>query len=202
MKKIGVLAYGSLIEDPGKEIGPLIRKRIDKVETPFSVEFARTSSSRDGAPTLVPVDSKGARVQAVILVLDNSVSVKKATDLVWRRETRNEGNNKHYQKPLNPNVNQVIVECLGHFQGVDTVLYTKIGANIQGLTPEKLADMAIESARASAGAKVKDGISYLISAKRQGINTPLMLEYERAILFKTNAVNLAEAFMRVRLGHA
>jgi len=56
MGSIGILAYGSLIEEPGKEIEPLIRERRKGIKTPFSIEFARSSSTRDGAPTLVPVE--------------------------------------------------------------------------------------------------------------------------------------------------
>ena len=51
---IGILAYGSLIDDPGREIEPLIIRRLKGVETPFQIEFARSSSTRDGAPTLIP----------------------------------------------------------------------------------------------------------------------------------------------------
>ena len=57
---VGILAYGSLIADPGVEIGPLIVRRIETL-TPFSVEFARFSATRGGAPTAVP-HSSGKRV--------------------------------------------------------------------------------------------------------------------------------------------
>jgi len=46
MSNIGILAYGSLIEDPGSEINPLISEH-QTVETPFCIEFARSSSSRN-----------------------------------------------------------------------------------------------------------------------------------------------------------
>ena len=52
---IGILAYGSLIDDPGDEIKPLVKQKIEGVETPFAIEFARSSKSRNGAPTLIPV---------------------------------------------------------------------------------------------------------------------------------------------------
>lgn len=38
--KVGILAYGSLITDPGLEIGPRIRMRI-KTQTPDTVEGSR-----------------------------------------------------------------------------------------------------------------------------------------------------------------
>ncbi len=199
MSNIGILAYGSLIEDPGPEIGPLIRERIENVETPFRVEFARSSSSRGSAPTLVPVDD-GASVNAVILVLDSRVSVERAEDLLWRRETRNEGGNKHYNLPSNPGPNNVIVKRIRELGGVTPVLYTHIGANIKQRTPEHLADLAICSARGEAGAEGKDGITYLISVKNQQIVTPLMEDYVQKILNKTGASTLDEALSKVRDG--
>jgi hypothetical protein len=50
MGGIGILAYGLLIFDPGIEIEPLIVQRITTL-TPFPVEYARISRTRDGAPT-------------------------------------------------------------------------------------------------------------------------------------------------------
>lgn len=60
MTVLGILAYGSLIAGPGAELQPLV---VDSkaVDTPFEVEYARSSTKRAGAPTLVPVpDGKGA----------------------------------------------------------------------------------------------------------------------------------------------
>ncbi len=202
MKRIGILAYGSLIGDPGKELEPLVRECIKDVQTPFSVEFARSSSSRDGAPTLVPVEEGGAPVRGAMLVLDPAVEVWRAEDLLWRRETRNECSDKHYRPPANPGLNTVVVVHLQNVANVETVLYTKIGANIKNRTPEYLGDLAICSARREAGAKRMDGISYLICVKKQKIQTPLMSDYEAAILQKTQAQTLDEAYERIRQGNA
>ncbi len=193
MDRIGILAYGSLIEDPGCEIGPLIEQRIEGVETPFNIEFSRKSSSRDNAPTVVPVEKDGAPVKATILVLNNEIELEKAMDLVWRRETRKEKTEKHYQFPKNPSVNQVVVENITDFNGIKNVLYTKIGANIESPTPKLLAELAVNSAKTKSGKNGKDGISYLISLKRQSIVTPLMEEYEKQILFMLKASSLEEA---------
>jgi cation transport regulator ChaC len=193
MNKIGILAYGSLIEDPGIEMKPLISKIINDVRTPFNIELARTSRLRDGAPTVVPVESYGAPVQAVILVLHESVEIENAKDMLWRRETRNEKTNKHYKKPTNPSSNQVVVAEISELGGIDLVLYTKIGANIDNPTPEKLANLAIKSARGKAGLEGKDGISYLIDLKKQNINTPLMSRYEEEVLKLVGASSLSEA---------
>lgn len=150
MSTVGILAYGSLIEEPGKEIEPRIIRRINDIETPFPIEFARSSKSRGGAPTLIPIEN-GAQVIAVILVLEQSVSVSDAKDLIWRRETRNEDTNEKYSPPSNPGPNHVMVEEISSLGGIDNVLYTKIGSNIKLLTPEHLADLAICSARGKAG---------------------------------------------------
>ena len=72
---IGILAYGSLGDDPGAEIGSLVAERIGGVRTPFRVEFARQSRTRGGAPTLVPVSEGGASVEAKVLVLKNVAHV-------------------------------------------------------------------------------------------------------------------------------
>lgn len=202
MKCIGILAYGSLIDDPGKELNPLVRERISNVKTPFCVEFARSSRSRDGAPTLVPVPKGGDCVKGVILLLDPSVDIKLAKDLLWRRETRNEDSDRHYKAPDKIGPDTVVVECLQNLVNVETVLYTKIRANIANLTAEHLADLAICSARKEAGAKRMDGISYLISVKKQNIETPLMQAYEEAILKKTGASDLFDAYERIRQGKA
>ncbi len=42
-KKIGILAFGSLIKDPGAELLPKIAMRI-KTQTPFPVEYDRDRS--------------------------------------------------------------------------------------------------------------------------------------------------------------
>jgi len=202
MSKIGIMAYGSLIEEPGKEIEPLICERREGIETPFLIEFARSSSTRDGAPTVVPVETLGSSVLATILILNNTVSKEKAVDLLWRRETRNECSDKHYVIPLSAHSpNRMVVKCIDNFEGLDFVIYTKFGPNITDLNAAKLADLAIQSAKAKAGSIEKDGISYLMSVKRKGISTPLMPEYEREILRKTGTASLEEAFSQCRDGN-
>jgi hypothetical protein len=58
---LGILAFGSLIDNPGAEIEAALVGRKLNIRTPFGVEFARSSIKRGGAPTLVPSLSK-ARV--------------------------------------------------------------------------------------------------------------------------------------------
>ena len=94
---VGILAYGSLIGDPGPEIEPHIIRRIS-CRTPFNVEFARASRTRTGGPSLVPYDD-GSQVAAQILVVD--LPLKEATDRLYRRETRKVGTDICYVPPGN-----------------------------------------------------------------------------------------------------
>ncbi|MEW8086503.1 MAG: hypothetical protein AB2823_13125 [Candidatus Thiodiazotropha endolucinida] len=195
---VGILAYGSLIEDPGAEIESLINDRISNVKTPFSIEFSRTSSTRGCAPTLVPVKTGGKCVEATILVLSDTTTQALAEDLLWRRETRNELSDKHYKKTQGNNLNKVVVESIPNFNGLDAALYTSIGANIKNPSASELAKLAIKSAQCDTVPEGKDGISYLISVKRQKIVTPLMGDYENEILSQLGVYSLEEALSYCR----
>lgn len=187
---LGILAYGSLIDDPGAEL----RDRLvgqSEVITPFEVEFARRSSERGGAPTLVPVMNGGAQVKAVVLLLDDRLSVEDATHMLYRRERHLTDRTTKYTSTRNPGKNTVVIDRLGNFHSIQVVLFTRIAANIQELTGTALATMAIGSAvRAGRG---KDGISYFIAAKKNGIVTPLSADYEREILRQTGTDKLEAA---------
>ncbi len=192
-RAVGILAYGSLVDDPGVEIGQLVVERIESVETPFCVEFARTSRTRGGAPTLVPVSEGGSRIKGKILVLEESVSETEAMDMLWGRETRRERSGERYDPPSAPDENTVLVRCLENFEGLDMVLYAEIGANISDLDSRKLAELAINSARSGAGREGKDVITYLIGVKENGVETPLMPDYESEILRQTGTETLEHA---------
>jgi hypothetical protein len=195
---VGILAYGSLIDDPGPELGPAIVWTLENVETPFFVEYARSSQLRGGAPTLIPVNSGGAKVVAVVQILNESVGAEQAKDWLWRREARRYGPTDHYVSSHRPGKNTVVVETLSDFYGVPTVLYTRIGANISPLTPEGLARLAVESAQKSTVKSGRDGISYLLNARKHGIRTPLTDDYEKAVLRLTGAADLSAALVRAR----
>lgn len=195
--KIGILAYGSLIDNPGKEIKPIIIDRIN-CKTPFKVEFARTSNSRSGAPTLIPYET-GNEVKAVILVLENSTDLAHAKSILWRRERHN-FDDKKYVEVITPTNNQVVVKYIRDFENVETVIYTSIGKNIDGkITAEKLSQLAIESILSKAGENKKDGIRYLYESKNNSIVTKLSQEYEQAILDKTETKTLEEAINKLDL---
>lgn len=194
---IGILAFGSLIDNPGKEISEIEVARII-CETPFNVEFARTSSTRGNAPTLIPVEVGGQKVKAVIIVLNPETNIDTAKSILWRRELHKANRTENYIHSNNPSSNKVVVKTLTDFMNVQTVLYTSIGCNItQPLTGALLADFSINSILTEAGREEKDGLRYLLSAKRNGIITTLSEDYENQILIKTETKSLEQAIEKL-----
>ena len=193
MITVGILAYGSVISDPRAEIESVAIDRI-KIKTPFNVEFARKSRTRNGAPTLVPVKDHGGPVDAWIIVVN--ASWEDASNVLWRRETGNVGSGKAYTPPVKVGENTVEIKWLESFNGLDMVAYTSIAANIKPLAAKTLADLAIESVRQRRDDR--DGISYLIAAKAAGIMTPLSDAYEREIKRAVGVEDLHEALHKVR----
>jgi hypothetical protein len=191
---VGILAYGSLIADPGVEIDPLIVRRIETL-TPFPVEFGRISATRGGAPTVVP-HASGKGVKAAVLVLVDGVAFDEARDLLWRRETRNEGSAKTYRDSAQPNA--VIVRDLPGFCDLDHVLYTDFNPEGKIAAPDapSLADAAITSVERTAPGK--DGISYLIDLRQAGVETVLTTRYVAEILSRTDTSDLESALRRLR----
>jgi hypothetical protein len=188
--RVGILAFGSLINDPGDELNPRIVSHL-KTQTPFPVEYGRYSGTRGGAPTLVP-HQMGAPVAAEILVLDDSVTVDEATNILWRRETRKTGA-EIYAEGASPN--SVLVRRLNEDPRVRTILYTNFhdAGKISNPTGRELAEHAIHSVEIAA--EGKDGITYLINAIKCGIETPLTSAYKVEILRQTNAGSLEEALI-------
>ena len=193
-KKIGILAFGSLIHDPGSELQPKIGMRI-KTQTPFPVEYARFSTKRGGGPTLVPHES-GSPVSAEILVLDDEVTVDQARDMLWRRETGKTGGRETYPAGTSPN--SVLVEQITNDPCVSAVLYTDFHVEGKVVNPraEELAGRAIQSV-GSAKAE-EDGINYLMNAIACGIQTPLTAAYREQILLQTNTSSPEEALRKIR----
>lgn len=192
---VGILAYGSLISNPDREIEDATTEIKKGIKTPFNVEYARSSKSRSGAPTLVPVED-GKPVTAQIFVLN--VDEAEAAHRLYRREINQVGSGTKYEHKENPSKNTVVVECARCFEGIDSVLYTQIAATIDPLTPENLAKLAIKSAKERTDGR--DGITYLIDAKRHGIETSLTPEYEQAILLQLGVDSLEDALVAARSG--
>ena len=196
---IGILAYGSLIPNPGAEIAAVTVDRITGVETPFRIEFSRSSRVRDGAPTLVPVERGGACVSGVVLVLHDSVDETAAQDMLYRRERNRVGSGDRYADVDPANPDGAFLGMLDGFAGLDVVFHAALRANIEEPTPELLARLAIASAAAPSGAVERDGIRYLMDARQSGIVTPLTPEYEKEILRRTGGRDL-EAARTIALG--
>ena len=197
---IGILAYGSLIPDPGREIEAATARRISGVKTPFKVEFSRSSRVRDGAPTLVPVDKGGAKVLGVVFVLRESVTEAAAQDMLYRRERNRVGSGDVYADVDETDIDAAFLGRLNDFAGLQVVFHAALKANIRDPTPGLLARLATASAAAHAGAEERDGVSYLKAAKESGLVTPLMADYEREILRHTGGHSLDEALAIARKG--
>lgn len=200
MATIGLLAYGSLRWDPRDELEEVLdfEALVRCAETPFRVEFARHSRTRDGCPTLMPVETGGARVPADLIPFRGVSAVNEAQTLVWRREVGRSDGDYDSQRDLGPN--KVYVEPVVGvaYESFDVVLSVRVASNIASLRGDVLAELAIGSARAEAGARRQDGISYLIDAKRHGVETPLRADYESAILRRLGVTSLEGAWHAAR----
>ena len=193
-KKVGILAFGSLIQDLGEELQSKIFMRM-KTKTPFPVEYARSSTTRGGAPTLVP-HGNGSPVAAEILVLNDEVTTEHALDMLWRRETRRTDTNARYREGTAPS--SVLVQQFNDDPCVEKVLYTNFSeaGKLQNPAADDLARRAIQSVHAAEAGK--DGITYLMDAIAAGIETPLTQSYRSQILEQTNAISLQEALRRAK----
>jgi len=195
---LAILAYGSLLADPGAELVPAIVDR-RPVQTPFAVEYARSSSSRCGAPTLVKVEKPGigAPVRARLLLLRDDMTVEAARDMLYRRETNHVGeknvtyDDERQRKRRNAGKDVVIIETLRDFEGVRAVLYADLPPSDDfllddAISPEdkanKLACLAIQSVTRETFCSQRDGIRYLADAICHDIHTPLTETYRAAVL--------------------
>lgn len=211
---LAVLAYGSLLADPGAELVPVIVDR-RPVQTPFAVEYARCSSSRAGAPTLVKMEEPGigAPVQAQLLLLHDDATVEAARHMLYRRETNRVGeksvtyDDERQRKRRNAGKDAIVIETLWDFEGVRAVLYADLLPSDDSLlddaiSPEdkanKLACLARQSVTRETFCSQRDGIRYLADAIRHGIQTPLTDLYRCAVLrLADDAPNLEEARLRI-----
>lgn len=196
-RSIGILAFGSLINDPGPELQPKIVMRL-KTITPFPVEYGRYSgTTRGGAPTLVPHQA-GGPVEAEILVLDDSANSADVEDMLWRRETRKIDSRERYVEGAS--ANSVLIKHFKDSPCVCDVLYTDFHAagKVERLSVDQLAAKAIQSVKSARDGM--DGISYLIGNLAAGIETPLTPAYKAEILRQTNTESLEEALASLKSG--
>jgi len=203
---IGILAYGSLIADPGWEILENTDRWIRPVETPFPVEYARRSKTRANAPTLVPVPfGKGDPVYAAVIVLKKEILLQQAMDILYRREIHRIGDtSKAYREPDSLDTVKMRIVQLSNFADLNTVLYTKFPANFQQILDDKYDDYqksdllcvaACTSLTEETFHTCQDGIHYLDAAIYSGVKTRLTELYAQAVLNAAghNVVDLAIA---------
>lgn len=207
--RLGILAYGSLIADPGRELKQHIVGRI-RTRTPFEVEFARSSKRRAGAPTLVPVPGgKGGQVQAYILALNDEVTEEEACNMLYRREIHCVGERgvTYNDERQRSKKDAVVIERLQDFEDVELVLYTVLPPRDGILLDDnassvdranELARLAKQSIRKETFCSQRDGIRYLADAIRHGVQTPLTDLYKCAVLrLADDAPNLEEARLTI-----
>lgn len=129
-------------------------------------------------------------------IWSNSATEAEAIDILYRREIgKVDDMTRTFERPKRVTENTVLVERLTKFAGLDVVLYTQIAATITPLTAERLAELAIASVEIAKHGL--DGISYLIDAKKHGIETALSSAYEVEILKETNCKSLEEAHKKL-----
>lgn len=208
--RFGILAYGSLLAEPGVEIANVVEERIENVATPFAVEYARSSRNRAGAPTLVPVLSGiGAPVMAQILVIRPDTPETWTKDIMYRREIRRVGEERYSynHERQTKKSDGVCIKEVYNLAGIPEVLYIDLESNLnfvfdRSLTIDekaaRLAHLAVESLKSWTYDLGRDGIRYLADALRYGIHTPLTEAYCAAILkLADNAPDLETARQRL-----
>jgi len=192
--RVAILAYGSLAADPGEELAALIDERIHPYPTPFAVEYARLSPHRGQGPVLTVVPAEeGDPVDGYLLRMKEGVSVETATRALWRRETHQVGSEK---LPLGAERRDI--HLITDLPEADAALYWAAQSNYPRPDAAGLARRAIDSARGPAGAKRKDGISYLAQAMVAGIRTRLTDAYLAALLEQTDTADLEAAWQWCR----
>ncbi|MBE2280807.1 MAG: hypothetical protein IAE91_10475 [Ignavibacteriaceae bacterium] len=196
MKKIAILAYGSLIDNPGFEIQKQTVQIVKGVLTPFNVEYARKSISRNFAPTLTITNDTGSKVKASLFILSDDCSIEFAKDILYRREGNFTGNlNEVYYD----DINWLKIEEIQNFEGCESVIYAKCKRNLDNISAGQLAELALRSAKRKdlidAG---RDGVSYLRNNIKNEVITPLTEDYTKVILNKLEVQNLDEAITKLK----
>jgi len=171
-RPLAILAYGSLLYDPGS-LAPLVVGLVP-CRTPFPVEYGRASGRWGGGPVLVP-HPKGAPVDGALLLLADHLELGQAVDMLSEREG------------LEGPRGVVQVEIPGE----RLVLAASMPRNLPApdMTPDALARRAI----ASVPSGPRNGVAYLAAALRSGVVTPLSPGYRDAVLAAAGAPSLEEA---------
>jgi len=198
MSNVGILAFGSIITDPKDEIINGTLEIHKNYTTPFKIEFARKSSSRENAPTLAVLES-GSSVKGQIFVLKDEISLSEAKNILYRREVNKVGQADVY---IASKVKWMEIRELEDKTICDLIIYASMSPNIENPSALLLAELAIESAKSLKNHTVqgrRDGIQYLFDVKKMGIKTPLMASYENELCRLLEVLNLEEALQKTSL---
>jgi len=134
-------------------------------------------------------------VKAQVLILVDGVALTEARNLLWRRETRNEGSARTYGESGNQ-TRWSFATFAGLWPRACPLHRLQPEGKIVTPDPASLADAAISSVGRAAPGKV--GISYLIGLLAAGIETDLTSRYVAEILSRTGASDLAGALRALR----
>ena len=176
-RPIAILAYGSLLREPGSQLAPLIVGR-EPCVTPFPVEYGRASHRWNDGPVLVP-HPDGGPVEGALLLLAAGLPLGAAVDLLAEREGL----------PSARGVVQVPMP------GERLVLAASLPRNLP--RPDMLPAALARRAAASVPRGERNGVAYLRGAIECGITTPRTAEYAREILEIAGVGTLEEAEARL-----
>lgn len=181
-RPIAIMAYGSLLHEPGPELAPLIVAR-RPCRTPFPVEYGRASQRWGGGPVLVP-HPRGGQVDGALLLLADGVELGAAVEILAGREG------------LAGARGVVEVALPGEAaSGAEPrlVLAASLPRNLPApdMRPDRLARRALMSV--GEGGEGRNGVAYLRRAMASGVRTPLTDRYAAAVLALSGASTLEQA---------
>jgi len=177
-RQIAIMAYGSVIDDPGPAIEPLVVER-RRCRTPFPVEFARASVRWGGGPVVVP-SPRGGPVDGFLLLLSPDVGLGAAVELLRQREGLPGG--RGVIEVAQPGELMIIAASL------------PLNLRPEDMTPTALA----RRAAASVVHGPRNGVAYLRRVLDSGVRTPLTAAYVEALLELTGASSIEQVERVVR----
>ena len=177
-RTVAVMAYGSLLYEPGPELAALIEERIPR-RTPFPVEYGRASMKWGDGPVLVP-HPDGGRVEGALLVLSRAVDLGTAVEALRVREGL-----------VDPS--GVVEVDAG--DGDLMVIAASLPRNLPlpDMEPTALAERAARSVENGA----RNGVAYLRGALDAGVETPRSRAYARAVMDLAGVEDLEAAEKRL-----
>lgn len=192
----GILLYGPMRIDPGNEITQYAEAISPEALTPFSVEFAHVGEYYGGAPILaVMTDGSGAPVPSTLLRMDPILDLDEVflDFLIYPRYVlkRDEEKGLTYVEVASEKKGVIGIESLARFHDRERVLFLAPVPNLAFVMDQEMSDaekghrlaaLAVESLTDLTYPSGTDGISYLIDAIDQGVETPLTAAYRDAVL--------------------